>query len=127
MTEIVNEEKRPVGRPAGSKKGTGNYCAEWREVVAKAAEMDTSIENMLVLAGVTTNVQNWRNGFPNDGGLFMALMSERSCSADELVATGHKMPMCVDQLLKIRALKPANGDALKSVNDGNLKPATIEP
>ncbi len=103
---IDNDGKRPVGRPKGVKKGEGNYCAEWREVAMKAAMLNVSIENLLSLAGVTANPLGWRKGFPAPGQLFLRIMSERSCSAEELVASGMKMPVCVEQLLKIRALKP---------------------
>lgn len=100
--------KKGPGRPRGVKKGEENFCAEFREVAMKAAEVNTSIETMLEMAGVTQNALNWRKGFPVPGQLFLRIMLERSCSAEELVATGMKMPVCVDQLLKIRALKPAN-------------------
>ena len=97
------------GRPPGVRKGEANFSPYWREIEQKAAEMGVSVARLFELVGFGSppNYPNYRHGIPAAAATFLALMSERSCTLEELVATGITAPPAARHIAAIRALQPA--------------------
>ena len=99
--EPTTEKKR--GRPAGQKNGEGNFAKVYREVAEIAHSRRWSMEYLCERAGVSPGVVSaWRYRFPAAGEMFLALMSERSATSADLVASGIASPSCIVNLEKLR-------------------------